>query len=149
MEPPHLTVAAVIERKGRFLLVEERIGSDLVLNQPAGHLEHGESLIDAVIRETREETARDFTPASLVGVYRWSRPDEGLTYVRFCFAGASGEEKLPARLDDGIERTLWLTADEMRRQCHRLRSPMVLACIEDYLAGASHPLDLIRDVMTG
>ena len=146
---PHLTVAAVIEQDGRFLLVEERIDGNPVLNQPAGHLENGESLLDAVIRETREETSRDFMPSGLVGVYRWSRPGDGMTYVRFCFAGQCGEPHAEYRLDEGIEATLWLSPTEIRRQGRRLRSPLVLACIEDYLAGASHPLDLIRDIVTG
>ena len=143
---PHVSVAAVTERDGRFLLVEERKGDRLVLNQPAGHLEAGESLLDAVVRETREETGGHFVPQALVGIYRWSLPaDPATVYVRFAFCGrlTGGHDVPDAVLDADIERTLWLTADELRAQAARHRSPLVWRCVADYLAGRRYPLDLL------
>jgi 8-oxo-dGTP pyrophosphatase MutT (NUDIX family) len=144
---PSVTVAALIEHNGRYLLVEEHTPDGLKLNNPAGHLDPGESPEQGVVREALEETARVFTPESLVGVYlsRFQRPATGedVTYLRFAFAGTVGEP-LPGRvLDTGIERTLWLTPDELRASAQRHRSPLVLRCIEDHLAGRRYPLDLI------
>jgi ADP-ribose pyrophosphatase YjhB (NUDIX family) len=140
---PSVTVAAVIERDGRFLLVEEHTPEGLRLNNPAGHLEPGESPEAGCVREVLEETAHDFTPTALVGVYlsRFDRPAtptraaESITYLRFAYCGDVGELHTGRPLDDGIVRTLWLTADEVRASRERHRSPLVLQCMEDYLQG--------------
>ncbi len=144
---PSVTVAAVIQQDGRYLLVEEHTPEGLKLNNPAGHLEPGESPEQGVVREALEETARAFTPTALVGVYlsRFQRPATGedVTYVRMAYAGTVGEP-LPGRgLDDGIVRTLWLTLDEVRASAARHRSPLVLKCIEDLAAGRTHPLGVV------
>jgi ADP-ribose pyrophosphatase YjhB (NUDIX family) len=140
-----VTVSAVVERAGRFLLVRERDAQGTVLNQPAGHLEQGETLLQAVRRETREETRWDFEPRGLVGVYRWILPGGDPTYLRFCFHGACRDHAAGAPLDPDILAVRWLTREELLRE-GRLRSPMVLACIDDYLAGHSVPLSLLRDL---
>ena len=138
---PSVTVAAVIERQGRFLLVEERIDGRLVLNQPAGHLDPGESLAAACRREVMEETARHFEPTALVGVYRWHYPEKDVTFLRFCFRGKVGEaEDRP--LDKEIVRLHWLTAGELEARKAQHRSPLVQRCVEDFLAGRSFPLEL-------
>lgn len=142
---PNVTVAAIVERDGRFLLVEEETGDGLRLNQPAGHLEQGESLVQAVAREALEETACRFEPGALVGVYHWSDAAQGVTYLRFAFAGTAGEPDPALRLDSGIVRTVWMTRDEVAASRVRHRSPHVLACIDDFLAGRRAALDLIRD----
>ncbi len=140
---PNVTVAAVIERAGRFLLIEEEAQGELVLNQPAGHWEPGESLVEASVREVLEESACDFVPAALVGIYRaWAAPEE-VIYLRFAFCGDSGEQDASRALDEGIVRTLWLTPDEIRASAKRHRSPLVLRCVEDYLAGRRYPLDIL------
>ena len=144
---PNVTVAAVIERDGRFLLVEEHTPEGLRLNNPAGHLDPAESPQEGVVREVLEETACEFTPRSVVGVYlgRFQRPSRGedVTYFRLAFAGTVGEP-LPGRtLDHGIVRTVWMTLDELRACPERHRSNMVLQSIEDHVAGKRHPLDLI------
>jgi 8-oxo-dGTP pyrophosphatase MutT (NUDIX family) len=145
---PSVTVAAVIERGGRYLLVEEHTREGLRLNNPAGHLDPGEGPVEAVVRETLEETARAFVPEALVGVYlaRIARPATGddVTYLRFAFCGTAGDVDPACALDDGIVRTLWLTLDEVRASAARHRSPLVLRCIEDHAAGARHPLGLIH-----
>lgn len=143
---PNVTVAAVIERDGRFMLVEEEADGLLVLNQPAGHLDEGESLYAAVVRETLEETAWHFAPEALVGIYRWPQPGRGVTYLRFAFTGRLLEQEPGRELDDGIVRTVWLTADEVRRQSQRHRSPQVQRCVDDYRAGPRYPLELLKDV---
>jgi phosphatase NudJ len=142
---PSVTVAAVIEQHGRYLLVEEQTADGLRLNNPAGHLDPGESLLDAVARETLEETAYPFQPEALVGIYlaRLPKPDGDVTYLRFAFAGRVGD-LTSRRLDDGIVRTLWLTPDEVRASAERHRSPLVLQCVEDHLAGRRHSLDLLQ-----
>jgi ADP-ribose pyrophosphatase YjhB (NUDIX family) len=145
---PSTTVAAIIERDGRYLLIEEHTPEGLRLNNPAGHLDPGESPQDGVVREALEETMRAFTPTALVGVYlsRFQRPATGedVTYVRYAYAGTVGDE-LPGRaLDTGIVRTLWLTPDEVRASAARHRSALVLQCILDHLAGRRFPLDLVR-----
>jgi 8-oxo-dGTP pyrophosphatase MutT (NUDIX family) len=137
---PSVTVAAVIEREGRFLLVEERIDGRLVLNQPAGHLDPGESLVAACRREVLEETAHRFEPAGLVGVYRWHYAAKDVTFLRFCFVGKIlSREDRP--LDKEIVRLHWLTTDELRRRKAEHRSPLVQKCVDDYLAGRRFPLD--------
>ena len=144
---PRVTVAAVIERDGRFLLVEEETASGLAINQPAGHLDEHESLLEGVARETLEETAFTFRADFLIGVYLWQSQEKGLTYLRFAFAGTLlGHD--PARaLDTGIVRTLWLTPDEIAAQAHRHRSPLVQRCIEDYRAGNRHSLDVLHHLL--
>lgn len=141
---PNVTVAAVIERDGRFLLVEEETAGGLRFNQPAGHLEAGESLLAAVSREALEETAHPFAPEYLVGIYQWARPQGDLAYLRFAFGGRVGEAEAGRRLDDGILRAVWMTLDEIRATCARHRSPMILQCVEDYLAGRRYGLELLR-----
>lgn len=145
---PSVTVAAIIERAGRFLLVEEHTPEGLRLNNPAGHLDPGEGPVEACAREALEETAHRFMPTHLVGLYlsRFRRPSTGedITYLRFAFTGTLGDEVPGQALDDGIVRTLWLTPDEIRASRDRHRSPLVLQCMEDHLAGQRHPLDLIH-----
>ncbi|MDM0074969.1 NUDIX hydrolase [Variovorax sp. J2P1-59] len=143
---PNVTVAAVIEQVGRFLLVEEETGEGLLLNTPAGHLDPGESPAEGCARETLEETAHRFTPTALIGIYmaRTRREEEDITYLRFAFTGTLGELESGRALDHGIVRTLWMTAEEIRASTARHRSPLLLQCVEDYLAGKRHPLDLIH-----
>lgn len=140
---PHITVASVVEREGRFLLVEEICSGRVVINQPAGHLEPGESLLDAVVRETLEETGWHIETSYLVGVYQWRSPHDK-TYLRFCFAARCLEQEVTRQLDDGIFQVLWLTRDELARRKESLRSPMVVRCIDDYLAGRRYPLETIN-----
>lgn len=140
---PNVTVAAVVERDGRFLLVEEETDAGLAFNQPAGHLEEGESLVDAVVREALEETAYHFTPTHLVGIYQWRHPAKALTYLRFAFAGELGRHEAGRRLDEGIVAARWLTLDEVKATEARHRSPLILRCIEDFAAGRRYPLDLL------
>jgi ADP-ribose pyrophosphatase YjhB (NUDIX family) len=143
---PEVTVAAVIEREGRFLLVEEHTERGLLFNQPAGHLEADESITAAVARETLEESAWDFLPERLIGVYRWQSSDSITTYLRFAFSGRLGAHHPDRALDRGIVRTTWLAADEVRATRARHRSPMVVRCMEDYLAGKRTPLDVMVDL---
>ncbi|HRP76011.1 MAG TPA: NUDIX hydrolase [Rhodocyclaceae bacterium] len=143
---PNVTVAAVVERCGRFLLVEEQTEEGLQLNQPAGHLEPGESLVDAVIRETLEETAHHFIPDSVVGVYQWLRPQGDITYLRFAFGGKVGEAVNGIVLDTGIERSLWMSLEELRACRDRHRSPLVLKCAEDWVAGHRFGLEMLCHV---
>jgi phosphatase NudJ len=142
---PSVTVAAVIERDGRFLLVEEHTPEGLRLNNPAGHLDPGESPAQGCARETLEETAHPFTPTALVGIYlsRFQRGDQDITYLRFAYCGEVGAPDPARALDTGIVRTLWLTAEEIRQSAARHRSPLVLQCMEDYLAGRRFPLEMV------
>ena len=143
---PNVTVAAVVQRDGKFLLVEEETEAGLAFNQPAGHLEAGESLIAAVVREALEETAYHFKPTHLVGIYNWKHPSKDVTYLRFAYGGRI-EGEVPGRaLDEGIVRAVWMTIDELRATVARHRSPLILRCIEDWLAGPQHALSLVRDV---
>jgi 8-oxo-dGTP pyrophosphatase MutT (NUDIX family) len=146
---PNVTVAAVIQdATGRFLLVEEETPEGLMLNNPAGHLDPGESPIEAAIRETLEETAHEFVPEALLGLYlaRFQRParSEDVTYLRLAFSGRVGAPIPGLSLDKGIVRTLWLTADEIRASAARHRSPLLLQCIEDHLAGRRLPLEAVH-----
>lgn len=144
---PHVTVAAVVERAGRFLMVEETAEGRRVLNQPAGHLEPGESLLEAMVRETREETGWEVEGLALVGIYRWSHPDHSeKTFLRVTFAARALAHDPDRALDTGIHGTLWLTCDELAASLGRLRSPLVLNCALDYLAGRRYPLELLRDL---
>lgn len=140
---PEVTVAAVVMRDGRFLMVEERVADRLALNQPAGHLEDRETLVAAVIREAREETAWRFEPQALVGTYLWRNPLNGRSYLRFTFCGEVSDHRPRQSLDHGIVRALWLSQAELQAQSARLRSPLVLRCIEDFLLGRRHPLDSV------
>jgi 8-oxo-dGTP pyrophosphatase MutT (NUDIX family) len=144
---PDVTVAAVVEREGRFLLVEEYVGQALVINQPAGHLEPNESLIEAAIRETLEETAWRFEPEAISGVYLWRHPERDVTYLRVAFAGRLTEHLRDRNLDHGIQRTLWLSRDEILQRSTDVRSPLVIRCIDDYLIGARYPLDLLTHLV--
>lgn len=171
---PNVTVAAVLERDGKFLLVEEETEDGLRFNQPAGHLDHGESLVAACTRETLEETAWGFRPTALVGIYLWprSRPATGsvrggafdrsgqaapassarragakpddISYLRFAFSGELGTHEAGRALDTGIQRALWMTPDEIRASTERHRSPLVWQCVSDYLTGRRFPLELVR-----
>lgn len=145
---PDLTVAAVVERNGRFLFVEERVGPRLVFNQPAGHVERGERIIDAVIRETLEETAWTFVPRALLGVYMWDAPDRQRSFMRIAFIGEVHSHDQDRKLDRGIARSLWLTRDELVARSERLRSPMVLKCVDDFAARRSYPLELLQQMTT-
>lgn len=138
---PHVVVAAIAERDGRFLTIEETIGGAVVFNQPAGHLDPDETLLEAVRRECMEETAYAFEPRSLIGVYQWITP-EGRQFLRFTFAGEVGMHHPDRALDDGIIAAHWLTLGEI--QARRLRSPVVVKCLEDYLSGERHNLALIQ-----
>jgi 8-oxo-dGTP pyrophosphatase MutT (NUDIX family) len=140
---PDVTVAAVVERDGRFLLVEERASGRIVLNQPAGHLEDGETLLDAVARETLEETAWGFAAQAVVGIYVWRPEHSARTFLRIAFCGELLDHDPGRPLDRGIVRTRWLTRAEIVAQGSRTRSPLVLRCVDDYLAGVRHPMSLI------
>jgi len=142
---PNVVVAAIVERDGRFLLVEEEADGAVVLNQPAGHLDEGETLTDAVIRETLEETAWHIEPTALLGVYRWPHPGKGITYLRFAFTARALREEVGRALDHGCLRALWLTPEEIRAERHRHRSPQVERCLDDYLAGTRYPLELLKE----
>ncbi|HZP67830.1 MAG TPA: NUDIX hydrolase [Rudaea sp.] len=145
---PDVTVATVVARDGRFLLVEERVDGELVLNQPAGHLEPDESLAEAARRESLEETGWDVEPTGLIGVYQWTSP-RGRDFLRFAFAADAVRHHASRRLDQGIERTLWLTREEIAAAAPRLRSPMVLRCVDDWLAGRRLPLAALAVVPSG
>jgi len=140
---PHVTVAALIFQDNQFLLVEEETDAGVRLNQPAGHLEPGESLIEAVARECLEETGYHFRPTALVGIYQWTRPAGDITYLRFAFAGDLLEHEPDRPLDSGIIAPCWLTLDAIRASQERHRSPMVLRCVEDYLERIHLPLDSV------
>ncbi|MEO6185694.1 MAG: NUDIX hydrolase [Steroidobacteraceae bacterium] len=141
---PDLTVAAIVQRDdGRFLMVEERIGDAIVFNQPAGHVEDGESIITAVVRETLEETAWQMQPRHLIGLYLWRNPGNGRSTLRIAISGDVHAHEAARRLDHGILAAHWMTREALLAQPHRLRSPMVLRCIDDYLAGKRFALDAL------
>ena len=145
---PSVTVAAIVERDGRYLLVEEETAEGLRLNNPAGHLDPGETPEQGCAREAFEETGWRFTPEALVGVYlarfHRERSGEEITYLRFAYCGRLGAHDPGRALDEGIVRTLWMTPDEVRASTERHRSPLVLQCIEDHLAGLRHPLSVVQ-----
>lgn len=143
---PDVTVAAVVERDGRFLIVQERAARRIVLNQPAGHLEEGESLVQAVVRETLEESGYHFVPEAVTGLYLWRGP-AGRTFLRVAFAGSVGEQINGASLDRAIIRTGWISREQLRNRKAELRSPLVLLCIDDYLRGLRYPLELLNHVL--
>jgi 8-oxo-dGTP pyrophosphatase MutT (NUDIX family) len=141
---PAVTVAAVIERQGKFLLVQESIEGKVVLNQPAGHLDPGESLLAACRREVLEETAHRFEPTGLVGIYRWRHAPKDVTFLRFCFHGKiTASERRP--LDKEIVALHWLTAAQLRERRAEHRSPLVQQCVEDFLAGRHFALDVLSN----
>ena len=140
---PNVTVAAVLERDGKFLLVEEETDDGIRFNQPAGHLECREALTDAVIREALEETGYAFDPKFIVGVYNWRNEAKDITYLRFAFGGEIVGHDAERKLDEGIIAARWLTLDEIRALKDRHRSPLILQCIEDWQAGKRYPLELV------
>lgn len=142
----HLTVATIIEHNNEFLLVEERVGDSLVINQPAGHVENGESLVEAAIRETYEETGCEVEIESLISMYRWQHPENDETFFRFAFCGKLLSKDANCRLDDGIVRALWMTHNQLEANQSRLRSPLVLRGVKDYLDNRRYPLDLLIDL---
>ena len=144
---PHITVAAVIERDGKFLLVEEMVEGHVVFNQPAGHWEPGESLHEAASRETLEETGWEFYPTALVGIYRWQHPRKDETFLRFTFCGQTSSEQISNKLDDGIIKASWHSAEDILALPEiKIRSTMVIHSLQDYLDGKRFDLDLIRDI---
>ena len=144
---PHVTVAAVIERDNRFLLVEEETPHGLQFNQPAGHFEKNEDLIAAVKREVNEETAWHFEPEHFISIQLWRRNPKLPTFIRVCFSGRCHSHNPEQLLDDGIVGTHWLTRDEIAAQQHRLRSPLVLCSVDEYLSGQRYPLSLIKSFL--
>ncbi|MFN0316512.1 MAG: NUDIX hydrolase [Burkholderiales bacterium] len=140
---PHVTVAAVVEQNGSLLMVEEQTEEGIRINQPAGHWEPHESLAEGVVRETLEETGRHFSPTHLLGVYNWTHPARDITYLRFAFVGTVSEPITGHALDEGILRALWMRPEEIAHDAARHRSPLVLRCVQDYLAGKRWPLDLL------
>lgn len=143
---PHVTVAAIIEEDNRFLLVEEETSKGMVFNQPAGHLEKGEDLIAAIKREVHEETGWKFEPENLVAVQLWSRNSDHPTFLRVCFSGKVHSHDPSLVLDDGIIATHWLTKHELERH-GRLRSPLVMICIDEYLNGQKFPLSITQNFL--
>lgn len=143
---PLISVATVVERDNAFLFVEETVKSRLVINQPAGRLEADESLADAAVREALEETGWQIRPLGVVGIYRYSSAREGQTYVRVCFYGCALQHDPQRPLDKGIERVVWLNRNALLQRAQDLRSPLVLRCVDDYLAGRRFPLDLLIDL---
>ncbi len=146
---PRVTVAALVEREGRFLLVEERDDrGQLVINQPAGHVEAGESLVDAMVRETFEETGWHVVPQSLVGTYLWGRPERTLSYLRIAIAALGECHDRAAPLDAGIIRPVWLSRPELAACRDQHRSELVLRCVDDYLAGERYPLTVLKSLLS-
>lgn len=143
---PHVTVAAIVEDQGRFLMVEEQTELGKVFNQPAGHLEKGEGLASAMVRETLEETAWDVEPESLVGIYRWPHPHLDITYIRFAFAARPLRHHPERALDTGIIAAHWLDIDALQANRDRHRGPQVWQCIDDFLHGERLPLTCLKEL---
>ncbi|MBK7082562.1 MAG: NUDIX hydrolase [Betaproteobacteria bacterium] len=144
---PAATVATLVVRDGAFLVVEEETGAGgRRINQPAGHLEAGETLVEAAIRETLEETGRHVRPTALIGIYRWQAPETGATFIRFAYAADLVAHDRERPLDAGILRALWLSPAELFACRARHRSPLVMRCVDDFLAGRRYPLDFVTDV---
>ena len=141
---PNVTVAAIIERDQKFLLVEENADDHVVFNQPAGHLEKNETLIEAVKREVLEETAWEFIPQSIVGIYLYPNQHSEITYLRVCFSGTCDKFHSEQTLDTGIIQAAWFSEEEIKQNANKMRSPMVSQCLDDYLAGKFFPLDLLN-----
>ena len=146
MRDVHVTVATVVARDGRYLFVEETVGARTVLNQPAGHWEAGETLAQAAIRETLEETAWEVEPTALLGTYTYEPPDLGYGFLRFAFLATAKRHRADRALDPGIVQAVWLTPAELRREADRHRSPMVQRCVDDALAGLRYPLTLAANL---
>lgn len=144
---PNVTVASIVELEGKFLMVEEESPAGPVLNQPAGHLELNESMEDAVIRETLEETGYRFTPEAVIGSYLWHNGDNETTYFRTTYSGTVCNKTIATELDDGIIRALWMTHDDIISNQDRLRSPVILESLNDYLTGKHYPLDAIKSYL--
>jgi len=140
---PNVTVAAVIERDGKFLLIEEETSHGVRYNQPAGHLEANESILAAVTRETLEESAYHFLPKHLIGIYRWHSNESDTTYLRFAFAGELTGHEPDRPLDDGIIQALWMTPEEVMASQPRHRSPLILQCVNDYRSGKRYPIEIL------
>jgi 8-oxo-dGTP pyrophosphatase MutT (NUDIX family) len=143
---PDATVATIVERDGCFLFVEERVRGRMVLNQPAGHLEPGETLVEAAARETLEETGWVVRPRCLVGIYQWTSPDDGAAFLRFTFGAEAIEQRAGAVLDHGIVRVLWLSRAELEARHAQARSPLVARGVDDWLAGRRIALDVLQCV---
>ncbi|MBX8620696.1 NUDIX hydrolase [Pseudomonas glycinae] len=141
---PHITVATIVEDNGRFLMVEEHKAGRNVLNQPAGHLDPDETLIEAAVRETLEETGWDVEPTAVIGIYLYTAPSNGVTYQRVCFSAKAVKHHPDYPLDDGIVGAKWLNRDELLAQRDNWRSELIIRCIDDYLAGNRFGLELIR-----
>ncbi|SHJ43843.1 NUDIX hydrolase [Cycloclasticus pugetii] len=141
---PNVTVASIVELDGKFLMVEEESPVGPVLNQPAGHLDPNESMENAVIRETLEETGYHFTPEVIIGSYLWHNTDNETTYYRSTYAGSVCNKEVSTELDEGIIRALWMSLDEIKANTDRLRSPIILESLNDYLSGVSYPLSIIK-----
>lgn len=146
---PNTVVATIVERDGRFLLVEEEADGRAVFNQPAGHLDDGETLLDAAKRETLEESGWHVEPTDLVGIYLVAPPGKDITYLRFCFRARAVSHDATRTLDKEIIRAVWLTREQLVAEQSRHRSPLVLRCIDDAIAGHSFPLSLIHDLRFG
>lgn len=139
---PHLVVATIIEADGKFLMIEEISEGRRVINQPAGHVEEHESLLDAALRETLEETGWQVSLHSMTGFYHYRSPHNGITYFRCNFCG-NPVEQAHTKLDEGILKTHWMNYEEIKAEHHRLRSPLVLRCLDDYLQGKRLPLESV------
>jgi ADP-ribose pyrophosphatase YjhB (NUDIX family) len=146
---PHITVATIVERAGKFLMVKENSGGRLVYNQPAGHVEVKESLLDAAIRETLEETSWRVNLEKLLGIYQYTSPENGITYIRHCFIAKAIEPRTERDLDEDIAEAVWVSLEELEQRESEMRSPIVLEVIRDYLKGVSYPLSLIVVPDTG
>jgi len=140
---PHITVATIVEHAGKFLMVKENSGGRLVYNQPAGHVEVKESLLDAAIRETLEETAWRVNLEKLLGIYQYTSPDNGITYIRHCFIAKAIEPRTERDLDEDIAEAVWVSLEELEQRESEMRSPLVLEVIRDYLKGVSYPLSAV------
>jgi len=140
---PRITVATIVEREGKFLMVKENSEGRLVYNQPAGHVELNESLLEAAIRETLEETAWHVNLEELLGIYQYASPSNGITYIRHCFIAKAIEPRTERDLDEGIFEAVWASLEELEQREHQMRSPLVLEVIRDYLRGVRHPLSVI------
>lgn len=140
---PHVTVATVVERNGRFLLIEEEVNGDTVINQPAGHWEEGETFMQAAVRETLEETGWTVEITGLVGIYEYKPPELDYAFVRFAFSAKPIAHDPNRVLDEGIRRWFWMNQNELRQEIYRHRSPMVQQCVEDYWTVKRWPLSLI------
>ena len=144
---PHVTVAAVIEKAGYFLLVEETTDNGIAFNQPAGHLEADEDLIHAIKREVTEETAWQFEPEAVISVQLWRKTPNNPSFMRFCFTGKVHSHDPNQKLDDDIIATHWFSRDEILHKQQQLRSPLVLLTVDEYLKGRRYPLSILQSFL--